>query len=675
MKNAHYPHLLASLDLGFCTLPNRVLMGSMHTGLEEMPDGFARMAAFYAERAAGGVALIVSGGLSPNAEGNMWRGFTKFETEEDAAPHRIITDAVHQAGGRIAMQFLHAGRYAHHTDGVAPSALRSPLSAATPRAMTDEDIERTIDDYAKAACLAQSVGYDGVEVMGSEGYLINQFLVPRVNQRTDRWGGSLENRMRFAVETVRRTRAATGPNFILIYRLSLLDLVEGGSTWDEILLLAKAIEEAGATLINSGIGWHEARVPTIATMVPRAAFTSLSARLKSAVRIPVVASNRINDPAVAEQVLARGDADMVSMARPFLADAEFVRKAAQGRADEINTCIACNQACLDNIFSGRLTSCLVNPRACHETEIRVTSADAPKRIAVVGAGPAGLACAVTAAERGHRVTLFEAADDIGGQFNYARKIPGKEEFNETLRYFRRRLAVTGVEVRLNSRVGCEDLMREGFDEVAVATGVMPRIPVMPGIEHPKVASYIDVIEGRRKAGSRVAIIGAGGIGFDVAELLTHRNAGQLAPAEAFHAEWGIDMQVSVRGGLVALPADEPVREVWLLQRKDERVGERLAKTTGWIRRTLLGRRNVTMLAGVEYLRIDDDGLHIRVRGESRVLDVDTVVICAGQEPQSALHKTLQQTGMPSTLIGGALVASELDAVRAIDEGMRLAMTM
>ncbi|TCP08180.1 NADPH-dependent 2,4-dienoyl-CoA reductase [Caldimonas thermodepolymerans] len=669
-----YPHLLAPLDLGFCTLPNRVLMGSMHTGLEEHPDGFARMAALYAERAAGGAALIIAGGLSPNAEGNMWPGMRKFETEDDAAPHRRITDAVHEAGGRIAVQLLHAGRYAHHPQGVAPSALRSPISGATPREMSEADIERTIDDYAKAAALAKSVGYDGVEVMGSEGYLINQFLVPRANQRTDRWGGSFENRMRFAVETVRRTRAATGPDFILVYRLSLIDLVEGGSTWDEVVTLAQAIEAAGATLVNSGIGWHEARIPTIATMVPRAAFVDLTARLKASLRIPLVASNRINDPAVAEGILARGEADMVSMARPFLADPAFVRKAAEGRADEINTCIGCNQACLDNIFSGRITSCLVNPRACRETELVARQPAAPRRVAVVGAGPAGLACAVTAAEQGHQVTLYEAGADIGGQFNYARRIPGKEEFDETLRYFRTRLARLGVQLHLNRRVGADELRAGGYDDVVVATGVTPRVPPIPGIDHPKVAGYVDVIEGRKPVGARVAIIGAGGIGFDVAELLTHRDQGG-SPVEAFRREWGIDASVRERGGLVAPDEAPPPRQVWLLQRKAERVGERLAKTTGWIRRTLLGRRQVHMLAGVEYERIDDAGLHLRVGGEPRVLEVDTIVVCAGQEPLAGLHEALAGSGVRTHLIGGARLAAELDAVRAIEEGTRIALTL
>jgi 2,4-dienoyl-CoA reductase (NADPH2) len=672
-----YPHLLAPLDLGFCILPNRVLMGSMHTGLEEHADGFTRMAAFYKERAAGGAGLIVAGGLSPNAEGNMWQGMRKFQAEEDAAPHREITDAVHAEGGRIAMQLLHAGRYAHHAEGVAPSALRSPISRATPRAMSEEDIERTLDDYASAARLAKSVGYDGVEIMGSEGYLINQFLVPRANQRSDRWGGSFENRSRFAIESVRRTREAVGTDFILIYRLSLLDLVEGGSTWEEISALALAIEHAGATIINSGIGWHEARIPTIATMVPRAAFTDLTARIRSVLTIPVVASNRINDPAVAEQILAQGAADMVSMARPFLADPDFVRKAAEGRADEINTCIACNQACLDNIFNGRLTTCMVNPRACRETELQNPPAAMPRRVAIVGAGPAGLSCAVTAAERGHQVTLFEAGDDIGGQFNYARRIPGKEEFGETLRYFRRRLQILGVELRLRQRATAEELLHAGFDEVVVATGVTPRIPEIPGIGHASVISYADVIEGRCTPGARVAIIGAGGIGFDLAELLTHRDEG-MGPVEQFRREWGVDAGMVHRGGVHAPAKAQETslqRQVWLLQRKDERVGERLAKTTGWIRRTLLMRRNVTMLSGVEYDAIDDAGLHIRVRSEARTLEVDTIVVCAGQEPLVELHRSLQGHGMAAHLIGGARVAAELDAVRAIEEGTRVAMSL
>ncbi|RJF95426.1 NADPH-dependent 2,4-dienoyl-CoA reductase [Noviherbaspirillum saxi] len=670
-----YPHLLSPLDLGFCTLPNRVLMGSMHTGLEDLPDGPHRMAAFYAERAAGGVGLIVTGGVSPNAEGNMWAGMREFSSEEEAWRHRVIPEAVHAADGYVALQLLHAGRYAHHRFGVAPSAVKSPISSAVPREMTQDDIERTLDDYARAAQLARAAGYDGVEVMGSEGYLINQFFATRANRRDDAWGGSLKNRMRFAIEAVRRVRAATGPDFILIYRISLLDLVEGGNTWDEVVCLAKGVADAGASILNCGVGWHEARVPTIATMVPRAAFAGLTARIRREVGIPVVASNRINHPDVAERLLGDGEADMVSLARPLLADSHFVVKAAQNRADEINTCIACNQACLDHAFGGRLTTCLVNPRACRETEWTVTATPSRKHLAVVGGGPAGLACALTAAERGHRVTLYEAGTDIGGQFNYARRIPGKEEFNETLRYFRTRLHAAGVQVRLNTRATCDDLSEGSYDVIAVATGVTPRVPDLPGIDHPKVASYIDVIEGRRHCGARVAIIGAGGIGFDVAEFLTHCEQEEDDPVERFFAEWGIDPSVSVPGGLKAPVTHAASREVWLLQRKDERVGAQLAKTTGWIRRTILQERLVKMLAGVEYERIDDAGLHIRVDGKPRVLEVDTVVICAGQEPASGLHAELKRAGLPGDLIGGARVAAELDALRAIEEGTRFALSL
>ena len=670
-----YPHLLAPLDLGCCVLPNRVLMGSMHTGLEEAPNGYERMAEFYAERARGGVALIVTGGLAPNPAGNTYASFTKFQTAEEAGHHRVITDRVHQAGGRIALQLLHAGRYARHDGGVAPSALQSPISPAMPHAMTEQEVERTIADYAASAGLAQQAGYDGVEVMGSEGYLIHQFVALRTNQRTDRWGGSAENRFRFAVETVSRVRETVGSNFIIIFRLSMLDLVEGGSTWDEIVHLAKLIESAGATIINTGIGWHEARIPTIATMVPRAAFTAITGRLKKEVKLPLITSNRINDPQVAEDVLARGDADMVSMARPFLADAHFVNKAKAGRADEINTCIACNQACLDHIFKGRITSCLVNPQACAETELLITPAKQSKRVAVIGGGPAGLAFAVTAAERGHSVTLYEAANDIGGQFNYARRIPGKEEFDNTLRYYRRKMETTGVKLKLGHRVKATDLDASSTDHVVLATGVTPRMPAIPGIDHPKVASYAQIIDGSKKAGRRVAIVGAGGIGFDVAELLTHIAMPGKTDNEAFFAEWGIDVSSAARGGLVPPAAEAPTREVWLLQRKGGRHGAGLAKTTGWIRQATLKRRGVKMLSAVEYERIDDAGLHIRLNGEPQLLAVDTVVICAGQESVRDLESDLRNAGMKVSVIGGADVAAEIDAKRAIDQGVRLAASL
>jgi len=674
MPSNAYPHLLAPLDLGFTMLKNRVLMGSMHTGLEEAPKGFSRLAAFYAERARGGVGLIVTGGIGPNQDGVVMPGAAALEDEAHAEKHRKITDAVHQEGGKIAMQILHTGRYAYHRGAVAPSAVQAPISPARPREMSEEDILRTIADYARCAKLAQFAGYDGVEVMGSEGYLINQFIAQQTNFRSDDWGGPFENRIRFAVDTVRAVRKICGSNFIIIFRLSMLDLVEGGSSWDEIVALAKAIEAAGATIINTGIGWHEARIPTIATMVPRAAFAWVTKRLMGHVKIPLITTNRINTPEVAEEVIASGCADMVSMARPFLADAEFVKKAAEGRGDEINTCIACNQACLDHIFNGKLTSCLVNPRACHETELLIEKTAAPKKIAVVGAGPAGMACAATAAERGHQVTLFDAAPVIGGQFNLARRIPGKEEFNETLRYFARRLEKIGVTRKLGQRVEADELAQAGFDHVVLATGIVPRQLAIPGIEHSKVVSYIDLIEGRKEAGARVAVIGAGGIGFDVGEFLTHAHDGKDELIR-FQSEWGIDTEFRTRGGLKAPHDDASPRQVWLLQRKAAKVGDGLAKTTGWIRRTLLKKRGVAMLSGVSYERIDNDGLHIKIDGQSQCLPVDTVVICAGQEPRRELEAGLRAANVPLTLIGGADVAMELDAKRAIDQGTRLAAAL
>jgi len=677
-----YPNLLAPLDLGFTTLPNRVLMGSMHTGLEEAPDGFERMAAFYAERARGGVGLIVTGGIAPNLSGRIEPKASQLSFPWQLAKHRLITDAVHGAGGRIALQILHGGRYAYHPLAVAPSASRSPISPFRARGLSAWGVRKTIGDYARCAALAQRAGYDGVEIMGSEGYLINQFVAPKTNHRDDEWGGSFANRIRFPVEIVRRTREAVGPKFIIVYRLSMLDLVEGGSTWDEVVALAQAVEAAGATIINTGIGWHEARIPTIATMVPRAAFAWVTRRMKGQVRIPLVTTNRINDPATAEAVLARGDADMVSMARPFLADAEFVSKAAAGRADEINTCIGCNQACLDQIFSREIASCLVNPRACHETVFTAKPLAAKKAVAIVGAGPAGLAAATTAAERGHLVTLFDAAPEIGGQFNLARRIPGKEEFAETLRYFRTRLDRLGVELALGRRIGAEDLA--GYDDVLVATGIVPRTPAIPGIEHAKVASYVEIVEGRRAAGATVAIVGAGGIGFDVAELLTAGSAPDGHASDgasddpaiaAFRAEWGIDATYAERGGIGTAHEAPPPRRVWLLQRKDAKVGAGLAKTTGWIRRTLLKRRGVAMLSGVTYERIDDAGLHISVDGKPQLLAVDTIVICAGQEPRREIVEDLRAAGIRHQLIGGADVAAEIDARRAIEQGTRVALAL
>jgi 2,4-dienoyl-CoA reductase (NADPH2) len=675
MTDARYPHLLAPLDLGFTTLRNRTLMGSMHTGLEEKPNGFERMAAYFAERARGGVGLMVTGGIGPNAEGGVYAGAAKLTTVEEAEKHRIVTRAVHEADGKICMQILHAGRYAYNPKQVAPSAIQAPINPFKPNELDEEGIEKQIQDFVTCSQLAQQAEYDGVEIMGSEGYFINQFLAAHTNQRTDRWGGSYENRMRLAVEIVRRVREAVGPNFIIIFRLSMLDLVEGGSTWEEIVTLAKAIEAAGATLINTGIGWHEARIPTIATKVPRAAFTKVTAKLRGEVKIPLITTNRINTPEVAEQVLAEGDADMVSMARPFLADPDFVNKAAEGRSDEINTCIGCNQACLDHTFGGKLTSCLVNPRACHETELNYIPVAQAKKIAVVGAGPAGLAAATVAAERGHQVTLFDAASEIGGQFNVAKRVPGKEEFFETLRYFKRKLETTGVDLRLNTRVSAAELAKGGFDEVILATGIAPRTPEIPGVEHPKVISYLDAILERKPVGQKVAVIGAGGIGFDVSEFITHQGESTSLSREAFWKEWGIDRALEARGGIKGIQAQPhaAARQVFLLQRKKSKVGDGLGKTTGWIHRTGLKNKQVQMLNSVEYLKVDDAGLHIRIaEGEPQVLPVDTVIVCAGQDPLRELHQGLVDAGQSVHLIGGADVAAELDAKRAINQGSRLA---
>jgi 2,4-dienoyl-CoA reductase (NADPH2) len=670
-----YPHLLAPLDLGFTTLPNRVLMGSMHVGLEEVKDGFARMAAFYAERAAGGVGLIVTGGIAPNDRGRPMPGGARLTTEAEADKHKPVTEAVHQAGGKIAMQILHFGRYAYHSDLVAPSALQAPINPMKPKALSTEEVYQTIDDFVRCAGLAQYAGYDGVEIMGSEGYLINEFIAARTNQRDDEWGGSYESRIRFPVEIVRRTRERVGKNFIIIFRLSMLDLVEGGSTAEEVVQLAQAVEAAGATIINTGIGWHEARIPTIATKVPRAAFAWVTQKLKGKVGIPLVATNRINTPEVAEQLLADGFCDMVSMARPFLADPLFVQKAAQGKADEINTCIGCNQACLDHTFGGKITSCLVNPRACHETLLNIVPAKSKGRMAVVGAGPAGLSFATTAAKGGFEVTLYDAASEIGGQFNIAKQVPGKEEFYETLRFYGREIELTGVKLALNTRVTAQSLRAAGFDQVVLATGVTPRLPAIEGINHPKVCGYLDVLRDKRPVGNTVALIGAGGIGFDVAEYLLHSGTSPSQDAAKFFAEWGVDTTYAERGGLMPAHIEKSPRKVYLLQRKVSKVGDGLGKTTGWIHRTSLKNRHVEMVAGVTYRKIDDAGLHITVGDQDKVIPADTIVVCAGQDPQRELQADLIAAGCTVHLIGGADQAAELDAKRAIKQGFELAVAL
>jgi 2,4-dienoyl-CoA reductase (NADPH2) len=670
---SRYPHLLNPLDLGFTTLPNRVLMGSMHVGLEEAERGFERMAEFYATRARGGVGLIVTGGIAPNEAGRPYEGGAKLTTEAEAEQHAQITAAVHREGGKIAMQILHFGRYAYHQDLVAPSALQAPISPFAPHALTDAEVEQTIDDYARAARLAKLAGYDGVEIMGSEGYLINEFIAAQTNKREDRWGGSYENRMRFPVEIVRRVREAVGEDFIIIYRLSMLDLVPGGSSLAEVITLAKAVEAAGATIINTGIGWHEARIPTIATSVPRGAYAWVTKKVMGAVSIPLVTTNRINTPELAEQLLADGHADMVSLARPMLADPDFVAKAEAGRPEAINTCIGCNQACLDHTFSGKITSCLVNPRACHETELVLAPTRLRKRVAVVGAGPAGLACAVNAAERGHDVTLYDAAHDIGGQLNVARKVPGKQEFDETIRYFRTQLELHGVDVELNTRVTADGL--DAYDEVVVATGVSPRTPEIPGVDHPSVVGYLDVLRDGAPVGDRVAILGAGGIGFDVAEYLTDGGDKASEDPATYFRNWGVDMDYRAPGGLAAPERPAPPRTVHLLQRKASKVGAGLGKTTGWIHRTELKHRGVTMVPGVQYDRIDDAGLHVTVEGRSQVLEVDTIVLCTGQDPRRDLYEELLAAGRSVHLIGGADVAAELDAKRAIKQGTELAAAL
>ena len=673
MKHSTFPKLFTPLDLGFTQLKNRVLMGSMHLGLEEVKGGIERMAVFYAKRARGGVGLIVTGGIAPNSEGAVYAGAATMASDEDVAKHQIITNAVHSEGGKICMQILHTGRYAYNPKLVAPSAEQAPINPFKPNALDEEGIAKQIDDFVNAAKLAQQAGYDGVEIMGSEGYFLNQFIAVRTNKRDDEWGGEYANRIRLPVEIVRRVREAVGKEFIIIYRLSMLDLVEGGSNLDEVVELGLAIEAAGVSIISTGIGWHEARVPTIATKVPRAAFTWVTAELRKSLSVPLVTSNRINTPDVAEQVLARGDADMVSMARPFLADPEFVLKAEQNRVDEINTCIACNQACLDHVFEQKMTSCLVNPRACHETEIIITPAVSAKRIAVIGAGPAGLAFATTAAKRGHKVTLYDASNEIGGQFNIAKRIPGKGEFYETLRYFARQVELTGVDLQLNTRVDGALLESEKFDEVVLATGILPRTPDIEGIEHQKVLNYLDVMKGK-PVGKRVAVIGAGGIGFDISEYLLYSTTHKEQRVEDFMSQWGVDMNFSARGGVEGMkPVFEPAeREIFLLQRKKSKVGANLGKTTGWIHRTELLKKGVVFLSNCDYQRIDDAGLHLTVNGEARCLDVDTIVVCAGQEPNRLLESDISQ---PVHFIGGADVASELDAKRAIKQGTLLACSL
>ena len=683
--HAQYPRLFSPLDLGHTQLRNRCIMGSMHTGLEELPDGFERMAAFYAERAAGDVGMIITGGISPNEEGGMvvtdeqgkpLASASKLNTQEEAAGHRMVTDAVHEAAPdcKICLQILHMGALAYNEGAVAPSPVRSRIGAFSPAELDEAGIEKQIADHAYCATLAKQSGYDGVEIIGSAGYLLSTFLVEKTNQRTDQWGGSFENRMRFSVEVIRRVREAVGKDFIVIFRIAAMDMLEGGMSWEEVALLAKAVEQAGASMISTHFVWHEAQVPTIATMVPRRAFTGVTKRVRSEVSVPVITSNRINMPDVAEAVLADGDADLVSMARPMLADAELVKKAAEGRTEEINTCIACNQACLDHAFVGKTTSCLVNPRACHETVLNWGPAEQPKNIAVVGAGPAGLAYATVAAERGHAVTLYDAADEIGGQFNLAKQVPGKEEFHETIRYYRAMMTKHQVTMRLGQRVDAQALVDAGFDHVVVATGISPRAPDIPGIDHDKVVGYIDAIRGNKPIGEKVAVIGAGGIGFDVTELITHQGKSSALDIELFAKEWGVDFDNHPRGGVTGV---EPVvnkadREVWLMQRKDTPVGRGLGKTTGWTKRILLNRRGVNMVNAVEYVRIDDSGLHVLIGGQPKTFEVDTVIICAGQLPERGLYDDLMTKGVSADLIGGAFEAVELDAKTAINQATHLA---
>lgn len=676
--NQFYPNLLQPLDLGFTTLKNRVIMGSMHTGLEDRFYHIDKLAAFFAERARGGVGLMITGGFSPNRRGELLPLGSRMDNKLTALLHRRVTSAVHNEGGKICMQLLHAGRYGYTPYSVSATAKKSPITPFKPSKLSSKQIESTIDDYANAAKMAQFADYDGIEIMASEGYLINQFLAERVNTRTDKWGGSAENRMRFAIETVRRVREAVGEKFIIVYRMSLMDLVDGGQSWEEIEVLAKEIEAAGATIINTGIGWHEARVPTIVTSVPRAAFSFATEKLRKSVSIPVCASNRINTPEIAEKIIKDGEADMVSMARPLLADPFFVAKAEVGKGDEINTCIACNQACLDHTFQMKRASCLVNPRACHETELKYLPTKDKKRVAVIGAGPAGMAASTVLAERGHQVSLFDASGQIGGQFNIAKQVPGKDDFNETMRYFGKMIEKHNVDLRLNTWVEASDLISEGFDEVIVATGISPRTPPIPGVEHSKVLSYLDVLRDKKEVGKKVAIIGAGGIGFDVGEFLVHQHAETPeAEKQQWYKEWGVDTTLTQRSGLVDAEVSAPQREVFLLQRKESSVGKNLGKTSGWVHRATLKQKHVTMIPGCQYDQIDDKGLHITVNGKSRILDVDNVILCAGQDSNRKLADALldagaEDKGMKVHVIGGADLAAELDAKRAIDQGSRLA---
>lgn len=670
-----YPNLLSPIDLGFTKLKNRVIMGSMHTGLEEEKNGYERMAAYYEARAKGGVGLIVTGGISPNIAGWVGPFSSKLTNKRTARKHKLITDSVHKHKGKICMQILHSGRYGYHPFAVAPSAIKSPISPFKPWKLSNWGIKRTIKSFVKCAELAKFAGYDGVEIMGSEGYLINQFIAKKTNKRTDKWGGSYENRIRLAVSIVKDVREAVGEDFIIIYRLSMLDLVEGGSSWEEVVELAKKIEKAGATIINTGIGWHEARIPTIGTMVPRGAFSWVTKKMMGEVSIPLITTNRINTPELGEKILKDGHANMISMARPFLADPDFIKKAEEDRADEINTCIACNQACLDHVFKRKIASCLVNPQACHETELVYSPVINKKKIAVVGAGPAGLSFSCVAAERGHDVTMFDGSDEIGGQFNIAKQIPGKEEFHETIRYFTKRIEKANVNVKLNTIVEANEL--KDFDIIILSTGIQPRKPKINGVDHSKVMSYLDVLKHKKEIGGKVAIIGAGGIGFDVAEYITHQGKSSSLEVAAFLKEWGIDGMGHARGGIEGVESIHPKspREVFLMQRKETRVGAKLGKTTGWIHRTTLKNKKVNMINGVQYDKIDDKGLHYTRKEKKHILEVDNIVLCAGQLSKNILKEPLESMGKEVHLIGGAFLASELDAKRAIKQGAELAASI